>query len=433
MTDDWKKKINQIQKNKFFCPRPFVEIISNNKEKYGPCCYSNAGMPSNQGLDDQRPFDWFAQGDDLQALRAVMLGKQDNPGLLDQVCGFCRVREAQNITSPRQTYIERFLRNLVEGEQWSDADMALITERIVTWSGHEPWTTDLGTVAVRMRLFGNYCNLRCVSCGPNSSSQIQTEYKKIIKLEPGSRLRAMGIVDQSNLKISGLVQAQQNVIDNIDKVRSILLIGGEPLLTPGHFEWLDKIVASGHAGRIELRYQTNLTEMHRYANRIFQYKQHFQRIFFIGSIDSFEHRNDYVRWGSTWSKLMENIGLVQTQGLGLTINITTTWLTSLWVGPLWDHLHRTFGIDAEINGSVVNRPTHLRPRHLPQEFKETALNHLEYYVKDPLRYQVLAQELAHPQDPRLFKLGIEYLETLDRSRKANWLAVFPEFKPHAHK
>jgi sulfatase maturation enzyme AslB (radical SAM superfamily) len=429
----WQSRIRTLDQQQFFCTRPFVEIISQVTEIYSPCCYSR-GLPSQTTLADELPWDYWS-GTEMNQLRSHMLGLADHTDLVAKACEFCLSREQQQIPSPRQRYTERFLEGLVEGRAWTQDQLAAVTERIDSWTGQEPWTALPNSVAVRMRLFGNYCNLRCVSCSPSSSSQIQSEYKKIIALNPEKQqdLRRMGIVNERHMPTQDLVRAQDNVIDNIDKVRSILMIGGEPLLAPGHFDWLDRIVSSGHAQNIELRYQTNLTELHRHAERIFDYQAHFQRIFFMGSIDCFEHRNDYVRWGSTWDQIMSNIGLIKAQGLGITANITTSWLTALWTAQLWDSLKQRWDIDAEINGSVINSPQHMRPRHLPQEFKDTALRRLEYYVKDPARYSVLAAELAQPRDLKQYRLGQQYLETLDVSRKTNWLAVFPEFKHYANK
>lgn len=429
MADDWKKKIGQIQQNKFFCPRPFVEIISNIKEIYGPCCYSR--MPSNTSLADQPPFDYWSSDQEFQNLRRHMLGLSDHSEVVNSACGFCLTRESQNIPSPRFEYNSGFSKGHIEGQDWSDDDMNRLADQILQWNGESDWKAMDNSVAVRMRLFGNFCNLRCVSCSPSNSSRIQSEYLKIIDLEPENmELSSMKIVSDKVIDNSSLLAAQQNVIDNIKSVRSILLIGGEPLLTPGHFDWLDKIVTSGHSGQINLRYQTNLTELHRYAERIFDYKQHFDGIYFIGSVDCIGQKNDYVRWGSSWNQIQKNIDTVFSHGIGITINITTTWLTAQWVGELWHEIHKRWGIRAIINGSVVSSPYHLSPRHLPQALKEKTIESLKRYVDHPNRYSVLTAELSRPQDVEQFKLSQRFLETLDRSRKTDWLDFFPEFRPY---
>ena len=68
------------------------------------------------------------------------------------------------------------------------------------------------------------------------------------------------------------------VLELAPYIRSIKIIGGEPLVMKKHYELLEKIIESGHAKHIYLKYQTNLTKTKKGRHNIFTYIPHFKNV-----------------------------------------------------------------------------------------------------------------------------------------------------------
>jgi hypothetical protein len=427
--ENWKKQLQTAfdDPTKFVCTRPFVEVIST-VNQYRPCCYA-LEFPNTPLVNNLKPFEFFKFDKDITRIRNAMMGYSDDSEILNKICYMCKEREAEGIKSPRQIYNHKFLTyNNVEGEIWPDEDIENMSKKILEWKGEEFEPLE-HSLAIRMRLFGNFCNLKCVTCKPGNSSQLYTEFNQIRQENPNDlkKLHRLHIDIPEKLKTVPADDAKEDILHNIKYVRTILMIGGETMLAPKHFNWLDKIVESGYSKNIEIRYQTNLTEIHRYASKIFDYTDKFKSIYFIGSIDSVGDKNDYIRYGSDWNTLINNLELVKQSNIGIIINITTSWLSVLHTGELCNFL-TNLGIKPHVNGSVVFRPDFLSPRHLPDELKSIAYENLKKYIPKEEDYKVLSSELLSPRDPIKFKLGCDYFDILDKKRKSNWLEVFPEFK-----
>ena len=63
----------------------------------------------------------------------------------------------------------------------------------------------------------------------------------------------------------------EQIVELAPYIRSIKVIGGEPLIMKKHYEMLDALIETGHAKDIRIKYQTNLTKTAKGKHSIFKY------------------------------------------------------------------------------------------------------------------------------------------------------------------
>ena len=70
----------------------------------------------------------------------------------------------------------------------------------------------------------------------------------------------------------------EQIVELAPYIRSIKVIGGEPLIMKKHYEMLDALIETGHAKDIRIKYQTNLTKTAKGKHSIFKYIPKFQHV-----------------------------------------------------------------------------------------------------------------------------------------------------------
>ena len=100
-----------------------------------------------------------------------------------------------------------------------------------------------------------------------------------------------------------------NTVVTIKKIRSIKIIGGEPLIMKKQYKMLDAIIETGHADRIHLKYQTNLTETKAGKHNLLSYIPKFHQVAVVASVDGIGKTIEYMRRRTDWNKVVKNIEL----------------------------------------------------------------------------------------------------------------------------
>jgi len=143
--------------------------------------------------------------------------------------------------------------------------------------------------------FGNICNLRCNMCGPSSSSAWNTEVKQhaheLLKFKKPLNNNLFDWVETVNI---------DRLIPNIyQHLRTVTLLGGEPLFSPDGINFLEQLPAD-----IELGVVTNGTTL---KDSSYRTLSKFDATRVMVSIDGIGLHNDYVRYGSKWDDVQENL------------------------------------------------------------------------------------------------------------------------------
>jgi sulfatase maturation enzyme AslB (radical SAM superfamily) len=267
---------------------------------------------------------------------------------------------------------------------------------------------------------GNFCNLKCIMCGPASSSSIAAErytyQDRFIKI--GAQ------VDQGDMpyywKDEEFKQFAQTVLTN--NVRRVNITGGEPFIIPEVVKFLEMLMP--RCDTVVLSFNTNLTEV---GNKLLTAMQKFKNIEISISLEGAGAMNDYVRHPSRWSDIESNIQLLKQElpQARLSINHVLQH-TSAYALPglmAFTKLQNLSVHITTISGyphmSLNSVPTdHLVPFRVWAE-SSTDIDHKQ-------RSLIVGMIDSACYDGELYRKFKEYIDLLDDIRNTNYLAVFPQ-------
>jgi organic radical activating enzyme len=395
--------------NSVICAQPFYNIYNAPGKAYSPCCWGNLFEYSpNEVL----PISHFT-GDDMNRMRKEMIAGEKTE-FLKKICNGCWEREKKYGHSPRldevisQTLVDNFNNNGSLNEN---------SKRFLK---------------ISLNIFGNQCNLQCYECLPSNSSSRIAVMKKLNPqwLSPNG-FPSFEDIDYDLKKIN---QDQFNntikdLVKNVDKIKTISIVGGEPMMMKSHFILLDELIECGHSKEISLNYCSNMTRMK--LSNMKKYFDNFKFTFLQWSVDSLGERNTWLRYPTKWEETVSNVFEVKNylldNSLGIiesTITPTILSITSFKDTYDWLYSNKLIS-NKNKHVNVVKRPEFLRPHHLPQKIKEEISEDILKISK--YRYN----QLMETGDEQMFKKAIEYCDALDKQRGTNWRTTFPEIAKYA--
>lgn len=152
------------------------------------------------------------------------------------------------------------------------------------------------TIGIRLE---SLCNMACSYCGPHYSSMWAAE--KNIKVTP---------IINNDFKSNFLDWFSARV--NNEKIKRIILLGGEPTITPSYYEILDFIINKvDRKTKLRIVTQTNgmFSDIHK--QKIYEYSKSKNIILnFSVSIDAIEERAEFIRTGLKWNKFLDNFNFL---------------------------------------------------------------------------------------------------------------------------
>lgn len=273
-----------------FCAAPFKTAVVDRDGAMLPCCeYMPVGPRDSLTKIDNIKRWWNIE---LEDLRNDMRQGKENSG-----CHHCVAKESNlNYQSHRQSV----------NSNYSKLDSNVTLD------------------AIEIRV-SNYCNLKCIMCGSYASSSIAEEYRK-----HEAEYHSIGMVgawepttrwwdDQASL---------DNLKNILTTVSRVSFAGGEPLLVP---EVIDILNSLDSAQLREIKIITNLTRL---SDKFLKSIEKFKRVDIQVSLEGVGRHNDYIRFGSDWNILENNIKkLLSLPNITLSINHVLQH-TSIFALPL---------------------------------------------------------------------------------------------------
>jgi organic radical activating enzyme len=403
--------------NKFICSKPFDTIHNDTGKNYAPCCWAHPVSPNNPNTT--LPLDHF-DGEDFRRIRREMLiGEKTD--FLYSYCQYCFNRENEIGESPRT----RFYSSNFDAIKNFNADGSLIQNKN-------------RFISVAINAFGNSCNLECYACHPASATsrtQALNKIKDNLKdneidlryLNISSTERNFPFNEKNSQQFDAIVN---QLVEKIDNISSIIIVGGEPMLLKSHFTLLDRLIETKKTKEISLSYTSNMTLMH--LDNMKKYFDSFGRVDILWSVDALGDRNHWLRYPTDWNETTKNVFSIQSylrkNNKGkITGSITPSLLGIPSLRKTYNWLLSRNLINKEhIIFNFLNRPKFLRTRNLPDCIKDEIKNDVrlisEYHYKD----------LMQPRDEHHFQLAIKYFDILDQSRGTNWRSTFPEVSKYAN-
>lgn len=197
-----------------------------------------------------------------------------------------------------------------------------------TWSHRmnfiDPNEENFITVSIS---FDNLCNLKCITCTPTNSSQLANEVKN-----PLLKKKYTGIHKKQPIKTEFLKKMLSESKINILRIE---ILGGEPLINPAVYEFLDWLIEQPYASKTSLNITTNGTT---YDDRVLKYIDHLCALSIQLSIDGIEDTFEYIRYGgkfNTFKDVADKFyALRDTYPIkfNLSFNYTLSWMNSLHIG-----------------------------------------------------------------------------------------------------
>lgn len=227
-------------------------------------------------------------------------------------------------------------------------------------------------------VFDNLCNLSCSYCDGSQSSTWQTNLKQhgLIKTNNDPKLTYRRYGDEFMLSEDQSQSLQDSfvkmVIENLDKIRIINVLGGEPTMSPKFWKFIDSL-AEHDVSNLTLSIISNGSNVSN-IQRFVEYKNKFLSIGVMLSIDGTAKKAEFFRGGLQWDKFEQSVRYVLEQtDLNLTLLGT---ISALSIDGLVENLDwfvafkKIFGDRIKLKLAVIRWPNFQAIQILPLELKQ---------------------------------------------------------------
>ena len=266
--------------------------------------------------------------------------------------------------------------------------------------------------------FGNLCNFKCRTCGPDASTSWYKEYPDF----PHKK----AIDNYTNNTI--FWDSLETIASSIEHV---YFAGGEPFVQDGHYKLLEFLIKNNYSKNIEITYNTNLS-YDKYKNYdLATLWNSFKSVSLWPSIDGYGKKAEYTRSGLSWDTFEKNTLKFSDRITTLSAVISIYSITSMPNLILWCKKY-----NLSFNGTTLLNPSYQSVTCLPSEvkYKISSLysaflsnysSMLESYEIDDINDWISYMNSKDDSDKLLeFK---SYNNNLDKNRKESFIEVFPEY------
>jgi sulfatase maturation enzyme AslB (radical SAM superfamily) len=389
---------------KTICVLPFNTLSVGSDGAQRLCCNAiNGGLSSSSKVSQLTTTDWFSTPD-LANVRQRMLNGEKVPE-----CSRCWSLEDIGSNS---------YRNISNDFRFKDRFDKIL-------SG------DTSTVLEKLELdLGNKCNLACRMCHPGSSKLLAEELLAINPDDSSAKWYAGMDTWIKDSKLFDVIRERGSTL------KSIYLIGGEPLVIQEQEELLDLLIELGYSKNIELEYNSNITTL---GSKWYSKWDQFKSVKINASIDGVGQFYEYVRWPAKWDKIYTNLKELKKWGDASNgkhfVGVHST-LSNLTLPCFADSID-TFINELGFHLFFINvdHPSYMSPWVLPDtvrtKFAETALNALDKTNNQELigntRNTLL--KVINSADPTVEakRNFITRMKYMDSHRKQNLLDLHPWF------
>lgn len=390
-----------IPANDTFCVLPWIHLYVGPDGNVLPCCSADQQQPF--GNIEQDTVDQIRNNSKFQQLRQQMI-----QGEKHSTCERCYFLESQGHKS------ERTIQNRVWGNHAQQFDFTSTT-------------TEQTPVYLDIRL-SNLCNLKCRMCSGYYSSSIQQEENEIWGIKNKNQV----------LSKSCRAENMEQILDLLPQVEKLYFAGGEPLMSTEHYQILERLIELGKTD-VELAYNTNFTRLELGRWRVLDLWQQFDHVHVMASLDAQGAVAEYVRHGTVWTDVLQNLEHVQQcKSVELHVLSTVGFMTVLDVIDMQKHWHQKYQFDpAHWNVHAMISPEHLTlsilPDHHKQQISRAIQTHSAWCIRQGA--ENLAQEwhsierymLNNTASPEGLSELKRLTRLMDRHRGEKFSTVLPEF------
>ena len=386
-------------------------VVDLAKKKVRACC-KTPSIQLDTNTIDEYGSDTFLNLQELKDDRELMLN-----GGKPERCNACWTLEEQGSFSFRST-----------PERW---------HQYFDWLEYTDYRVSSHPDNLDIQL-DNYCDLKCLYCNEEFSSQWQSEKEKF------GDLKSYIPIHSDSSEFTELFFKWFDTVKGT--FRRIAFLGGEPLISPRFYEYLDRVIAAyknEFPNDLEIYIITNLNTKENYFNKFIKmvelYKDKIKFNINV-SMEAYGNHAELIRHGLDFERFKNNLErLASIKGIALT-NITS--INLLCFPTLHQHLklivdlEEKYGIYFDIHSNLVTWPDHLQinlmDRELGERYVRQAIavienkNHDHYLnflntLIEKFNFNQLKDSPSHT------KLILE-LDKLGARRNVNYKEIFDEYK-----
>ena len=376
-------KPKQILMNKSFCPLPWTGFIVQQNGDVKNCVLAKKTL----GNLRERTVQEIMSGAENTEIKEQMLS-DSKPSSCEGCHRLEQGKSNLDIISERLYYIKEL----------RDVDPELY-DQLSNFNLH--------TVDIR---WTNQCNQACVYCGPHNSTLWEKEVgaSEVMSLESKKALR-------------------DYIFQNVSQLKNVYLAGGEPTLMNENIAFLKLLLERNP--KVHLRVNTNLSNIQTKVARLIM---QFENVHWIVSVESTGDHYDYIRYGGSWQRLVDNISTVRlVPGHKVSFNMLYCILNHKEIFNCIDFLvSMGFHNNSFVVGPVIG-PRWLNIRNLPAKKLEWCKSELQqriekkpgFLLEDGLRnlWSYLDEAFAPDLDE-----SFRRLREIDQRRGLDSKKVIPE-------
>lgn len=391
-----------------WCINPFIGIYIDTKGRYKLCCVSKP--IENMTLENNSIEEIFSS-DIMNKIRKDMLYNKKSD-LISHYCTSCIEEDATTGVDSQRIH---------DNKQYKFKNRSKTSVKF--FEKNQTNYDILNIQFMDINLVGNLCNYKCIMCTPFCSSRLAAEnamHSKTIEKSPSLILPFSSEKNKNNF-----LDSLSDTLHNIEK---IYFRGGEVFIDPD-FERVLKVFSElTNAKNMHIHITTNCSVI---PNYIFNYKRSFKQLTISVSIDGIGDKIEYIRFGSSWKKIDENIDKLLKNDMQIQFNIAVQMLNVGYIDEIYNYM-----LAKKINPKLtylihVQIPQYFDCVYLPETIKSKYLHKLKKdtnskYYKDKI-FKLLDYT---PSDNPFFDQGIKKLKYYDVVRKNSLLKNFPEFKEY---
>ena len=391
---------------KSICTLPFVHLATHPMGTVTPCCITDMSDDMSAARKDgERLFlgtnnlDEITNSANFNLIRKRMSNNEFPPE-----CKTCKFHENNEIYSKRinSNYKFKHIYDNIFDNMNEDGSLKNIEYRYI-----------------ELRL-GTICNLKCVTCNPFSSNRWNQDVSAFVDTE------FMPHYFKCDEKTEWFRDTKfyDDLYSKCDKLEEIWINGGEPTMIREHGYFLNKLIDNGKAGDIKLQYSINMTNI---PDDFIDIWRHFKSVKLQLSIDDLNERNDYIRYGSEWNIIYNNLLKILDYRNIFELEICQT-VSSLNVFNLDKFKKFALDHDIHLSHNYVHQPSYHHVSVLPDEMKNEIMNNIEYL--DGFDIERLKAELFKQQDVQEFRKFRSFITILDNKRNIFIGNFLPEWKQY---
>ena len=351
---------------------------------------------------NERSISEIVNAKTFKEVRLSMLKGERHPA-----CGPCWTREDQGAISKRIFDGRRFPFTLAEAIKLTAADGSI--------------TPDIRFAELRL---GNVCNIKCVTCNPNSSIQFAREHDEMRKRPEMGFLRDYSWVTPGMSAWTDKQEFWDELAESSPRLKEVYINGGEPMLISRHQRYLQKLVNSGRARDVRLTYSINMTKLLEPLREVWK---HFAEVHFACSVDAWDQQNFYIRYPSPWESVTANFGKLREWGFHPHVLQTVSVLNFFHLDDFYQQWQELYPRTVVAFNDVLDPPW-FSPLVLPPQARRIVFARLKLTLPPNLMRQLETMYGNDAQPPEHWAHLQSHLKAFDETRQLDVRQYFPAYE-----